>query len=1031
MALALKYYHQYCDDRGNFCRVDILEEGFTGEAVEVEGQTTPFNATYESSTDFKFEPIRPSTANVGFVLGTDNGVDLEEFWTADERQFQVRHYVSISEAGLGTPQDLDWIGWLIPNGFQRQFRGGVYYADLQAADGLATLEGIPFKYTEAGADEPYGLRVLGYNDTTDDTFVFPFIEIATEILKKLDLNLDLWTCVDFYEANMTKSGGRDADPLAQAFANAKTYINDTDRKDIQYWQDEGAVWDCKRVLENLCRIFGAKVYQSKGVWRIKSLTADIRNINKEDSDIGQNPVWDEAEQKWRYKTFAYATPNIFNNFPSECELGLLTSTGKPLELYYTDEIITEANYASVTLYYKPLLSPIAPNTGTKRLLIAGSSIRIIAVDENITTYIDCLESVEPLQWRVYNTGAVFVTNYPLEPVINIPCKSLTEALIGNDHVVRMDEVYKAFRVNYQFQFVRSGDSPINLLENGDFTTPPTFQQAREQGPAFWENWAEPGRLNLAWVRVLNNDADLPAWKQNKYSLQIGRNALSIPGVEERSNKWTGIRQGPIQVFRGDELRVDMLCFYKSRYNNGLFLIYPTFKMWLVDEDGQTWYLRNNQSIVGNHNLGAAFDWTKEECFFVMIDTRAENYDPALNDQRRVYEFIFEVTTLPASGQVYFQINGLTGSQGSNDENARPFPVYFIDSTGVLKLSQTKVIKEFNFVHNGGEVFPLQVSGLSLGLIPETQDLPQSNDSIAFNDDGAYTFQDDPVRIFNGDTIDEKHISTIIIPNKPDQNVRSQWNNYASNYNDANIGLLLARAILSQYLNPNRIIEGTIMASDLQFDSLITIGALPGIVFNIQRGTINRKRNYLEDCTLTQIDIQTNVTNGTDSGNTTEPDYTPTGLVRCVKDGNGENTGEVEEQRRDINPNSKTFGNTIWTSTGVDVGVCPIGEATKFYWGCDDDPYTLANLRDDEVYIDPTNPDVYTLNYTNPGGKYIFLLHRQDLGLVNSVSTSAQNEIISDFQYYSDISIGGVAYKVMRQDYVTAQFDSIDINFTIN
>src|SRR5690606_22520113 len=70
------------------------------------------------------------------------------------------------------------------------------------------------------------------------------------------------------------SDSRDSDPLAISYVNVKTYINDTERKDIPYWENVNEVWNCKKVLENLLYIWGCKIYQQEGVWRIKRVTID-------------------------------------------------------------------------------------------------------------------------------------------------------------------------------------------------------------------------------------------------------------------------------------------------------------------------------------------------------------------------------------------------------------------------------------------------------------------------------------------------------------------------------------------------------------------------------------------------------------------------------------------------------------------------------------------------------------------------------------------------------------------------------------
>src|SRR3972149_3914765 len=355
MAYLKKYYITYCTPEGLNCRVSILQRDYVGAVTELTGQEIPFLINYENTEDFKFSPIRASAADVFMVFGGDL-TDFEEFWTADEREFKVMHYVD---------SVLEWSGFVIPNGFSYELRGGLYYASIQASDGLSTLQSLDFMNDNTGRH--YGLDDLTYNNG----FEFPFILILTEILRKLDLEISVWTCVDSYEKTMNKTDlTRIGDPLAVAFVNVKTYINDTKRKDIPYWNDIAQNWNCEEVLVNLCYLFGAKVFQEKGVWKFKTINADV--------DYGTG-----ATQRY---------------------------------------------------------------------------------------------------WRKYNTLAVYLGYEPINSLNAVTC----DLMIENDHTMAMGDVYKAFRMNYEYQFVREGDSPVQLLTNGTFEI---FDNVDEySAPSGWERF---------------------------------------------------------------------------------------------------------------------------------------------------------------------------------------------------------------------------------------------------------------------------------------------------------------------------------------------------------------------------------------------------------------------------------------------------------------------------------------------------------------------------------------------------------------
>src|SRR6478609_10981833 len=271
MAYTEKYFISFCNPLGQSCRVSIKQDDFIGDAVELTGQEEPFVVAYDNSDDFKFKPIIESEANINLVFDS-SVLGMDELWTSDERTFKVESTVD----GV-----LDWTGFIIPEGLDYNLKGGSYDAVLIARDGLATLEGILFKTDN---NDFYGFQDFGYNNGDK----FPFILILTEILRKLDLGIDLWTLVDYYEQTMDllNTDSRDSDPLAISCASVKTYINDTDRKDVAYFEDVNEAWDCKKIIENVCNIWGARLYQQNRVWRFKSIHADsiIANPYTTESD---------------------------------------------------------------------------------------------------------------------------------------------------------------------------------------------------------------------------------------------------------------------------------------------------------------------------------------------------------------------------------------------------------------------------------------------------------------------------------------------------------------------------------------------------------------------------------------------------------------------------------------------------------------------------------------------------------------------------------------------------------------------------
>ena len=116
-------------------------------------------------------PIRASSYDVNMVFDERDGVGLRKLWTADERQFKVESYID---------GDLDWTGYVIPNGFNYSFTGGLYYAQITASDGLGTLEDYIFR--DETNNKPYGNSDLTYNDG----FYVSLVTYCNRNIKKLD-----------------------------------------------------------------------------------------------------------------------------------------------------------------------------------------------------------------------------------------------------------------------------------------------------------------------------------------------------------------------------------------------------------------------------------------------------------------------------------------------------------------------------------------------------------------------------------------------------------------------------------------------------------------------------------------------------------------------------------------------------------------------------------------------------------------------------------------------------------------------------
>lgn len=910
----------------NLSGLDILNPRITqgNDATELTADVNPISINYESSEDFKFSPIRPSMAEVFMIFGDGSGVDFEEFWTIDEKEFKV---LDIKDGNI------EWSGYVIPDGFQYEFKGGVYYASIQASDGLSLLENLIFVDDN---QKPYGNQNLVYNNG----FEFPPSLIITEILKKLKLDLDLWTCVDSYERSMTKTGDtRDADPLSACYVNVKTYIKEGENEKIPYWYGSGEEWNCKDVLENILYMFGAKIYQENNTWRVKSIN-------------------------------------------------------------------TDADYGS------------------------GSTQRY---------------------WRKYNSAGAYIFNYEIvNDEINIPCNSLSKVMIGNDHVMSMDEVYNAFRMNYEYTFLRDGDSPIDLLTNSYFCD---FQN--NSILAAPTGWKRIRRENNDYIRIKDITIDFDDAGGNTCGIEIGTQKVGIPKIQgsirttpnssiytsltndanrpNRRNTTFDVSNSDSKTIVGRDYKLSLSFWVRYPSKIQTSSIVPIFRLILFGANND-YYLRNNKDNmtwerVNNRlsdNLNEAYFFYPERRYFI---ENGLSGDPTPDTSWKKYSF--DIANVPEDGILQFHIHGLAAT--GLVTGGTPFKTWNITSSRGETNSNYELNDKYrpivtpNYLDNGGSVSRMRLAGLQLGYIPDEQNLPNQQDYVYYNDNPEYSFRVDPITIYNGDLQDEKHISNIIVPTNT-TNEKNFWDDLSGSFGNSSLGLLTVREIMRQYFRPNRILEGTIKLQDARFGSVYTFDVIPDVRFVLLRGTMNKQRQYIEDATFVQISSEQLPNGGYEGGNTLEPDWQTTGRTYCQVDNNALNNGYVVIEEIDVNPNSETYKETreIISET-QDLTQCPLLTPRKYYWASDGVNLNL-NTLEFAPFTQVSNKEIQ-ISYNNDDGNYLYFVSLKTLGSIERIYTpTSPNNVLSDWVQLEDVIIDGYIYRVLRTDYVMSEFRNFTHNF---
>jgi len=209
-------------------RIDILQRDYAGAVEEVKAGVIPITIDYQGETENKYKQIIASMATISLIAETN--YYFEDLFLGDEREFLVKFYIDD-----GGGNDLEWTGYVIQEGHEEAYKAAPYEVTIMATDGLGDL--AKYQYNEG--DVIRGDQSL--------------MAIIARCLVDTDLHLNVRSAISRFEIthNVTASD----DPLPQTFFNSY-FLNDKTKQEV---------------LEEILKTFGARIYQSVGVWFIVSI----------------------------------------------------------------------------------------------------------------------------------------------------------------------------------------------------------------------------------------------------------------------------------------------------------------------------------------------------------------------------------------------------------------------------------------------------------------------------------------------------------------------------------------------------------------------------------------------------------------------------------------------------------------------------------------------------------------------------------------------------------------------------------------
>lgn len=299
MAYGIKYRLEFSDVLGNGKKVEILQDGYTGDVLPMIGTGNPVEITWEEDDDF-YQPIIGSNCKLNLMVTDD--VTYDNFWEGDEFEYKVIVYYAqkqvdefvnrveqFSETANGRIEATEciesiftqnntitseykkrvfqdgglveslncisniitdvevknyavfWQGFLYVDGFQESFGTKPYPIVLKALDGLGTLDAYdpPLLGTlPVSFSNPYSLSLSAeYNK-------------VKQILDNLDASMDL-----FWQ------GEYQVDPATPTAYKRFWSI-------AMHVEPDGKIIDAKTILEYILRQSNSRIFQAFGRWYV-------------------------------------------------------------------------------------------------------------------------------------------------------------------------------------------------------------------------------------------------------------------------------------------------------------------------------------------------------------------------------------------------------------------------------------------------------------------------------------------------------------------------------------------------------------------------------------------------------------------------------------------------------------------------------------------------------------------------------------------------------------------------------------------
>lgn len=232
-------------------QVIIDDPDYVGAEIQVEAAKDGFRLDWSGKVENPFQPIIGSRLEFTIAV-TDTTLTAVELFATDllsapESRFTIR----INKNGV-----LWWVGYVL--------------ADLSGFDDIDT----PYSFTVAATDGLARLKAFDFSDAGEPFGNMTFVEIITECLRRGGLaeyyyntgDIFLRTAVNWNEAGHASPTANKC-PMAHSRIPGDIFAEHKATNGAYEWEFD----DCYKVLESVCRHWGARLYYSAGAYRVEQL----------------------------------------------------------------------------------------------------------------------------------------------------------------------------------------------------------------------------------------------------------------------------------------------------------------------------------------------------------------------------------------------------------------------------------------------------------------------------------------------------------------------------------------------------------------------------------------------------------------------------------------------------------------------------------------------------------------------------------------------------------------------------------------